>query len=94
MKKKKVSSENVQMTKKEREAMQVQLEKESEIRRTLEQVMVVLAFHSCSWMPGNKVSVLIVPAELSLLLCGEGRILNKIDNLHGNFCLGKKSKFP
>jgi hypothetical protein len=40
MKKKKVSSENVQMTKKEREAMQVQLEKESEIRRTLEQVMV------------------------------------------------------
>ena len=38
MKKKKVSSENIQMTKKEREALQAQLEKEREVRGKLEQV--------------------------------------------------------
>ena len=38
MKKKKVSSENIQMTKKEREALQAQLEKEREVRGRLEQV--------------------------------------------------------
>ena len=38
MRKKKVSSENIQMTKKEREALQAQLEKEHEVRERLELV--------------------------------------------------------
>ena len=38
MKKKKGSNENVPMTKKEREAMEAQLEKESEIRKKVSQV--------------------------------------------------------
>jgi hypothetical protein len=38
MKKKKGSSENAPMTKKEREAMEAQLQKESEIRKKVSQV--------------------------------------------------------
>ena len=51
MKKKKVASENIQMTKKEREALQAQLEKEHEVRERLELVntlvLRVSSFDGC-----------------------------------------------
>lgn len=41
--KKKILSENVEMTKKEREAMMAQLEKENEVRKRIEDVSLLHA---------------------------------------------------
>ncbi|XP_028418070.1 LOW QUALITY PROTEIN: eIF-2-alpha kinase activator GCN1-like, partial [Dendronephthya gigantea] len=44
--KKKISSENVEMTKKEREAMMAQLEKENEVRKRIEELDIEIS-HAC-----------------------------------------------